>query len=379
MTLRPLLVLLTCVVASVSYIGAVTEVALVVMVLPIAVGVGVVAAGLRAHPLASVGTVLLLSGFASEAVNVLSGEYQGSVARSAAVAGLGTGTAVILSGTRRPALFLLPVLAIVAWALALGAGGRVEFVAVATAALALVALTAAERDRRYYVVPPRQMASVLLAVVLLTAAGVFAAHYQLSQVERSAVSPFRDSLATTIEPPAILSLTRHPPPSATQSSPAPEAPSPASANHPRLREVLRDLLWVVVGIAILGSAFLVVRVLWVGLAWRRLRRRLERKVSPPAAGAWMWAVAAHGRVGLAPAPHMSPDVVALPDAPGSPSLKALAAAVAPMVFSTTPTEASVVDVWPQAVDAAREGWRSSSRLRRARARWHGPRGKVAAH
>lgn len=373
MTLPPLLVLLTCVVASVSYIGAVTQTALVTMVLPLVVAVGVVACSMRTRRFAAVVTVGLLAGAGGEAVNILSGNYQGSVARSAGVASLAAGLAVVASAGRRPALFLLPVAGIVAWALALGAGARVELVAVVTAAVALLTLAAVERDRRAFVTPPRLAGSVVLAFLLAAAAGVFAAQFQLRHDSRPAASPFRETLATTIEPPKIFSLTRHPPPSATKADPAqPAAAAPGGTHHPRLHQLLRELIWVLLGLITLMVLGSLMRLLWVSLAWRRLRRRLLRRSQPAEAGAWTWALATLDRLGSPTPVHISPDMASAGGFELSEAVRALAQTVVPAVFAPSPA-VSTDDVWLQARTAVDDVWRSTGRLRRLRARWRTPR------
>jgi hypothetical protein len=373
MSFAPLLVLLTCVVASVSYIGAVTQPALATMVLPLVVVVGVLAALMRLRPVAAVWTVVLVAGAGGEAVNVLSGSYQGSVARSAGVASLATGLAVVISTTRRPALFLVPVAAIVAWALALGAGGRVELVAVVTAPLALLTLAAVERDRREFVATPRLAGTVLVAFLLVVAAGVFAAQFQLHHDLRHAASPFRQSLATTIEPPAILSLTRHPPPSATRAAPPPAA---SDAHRARLTPLLSKLARVSLALLGLLVALVVGRLAWVALAWRRLRRRLQCRAAPREAGAWVWALTSLDRMGSPVAAHVSPDIVL--DSPASEPLLALARTVTLAVFAPPDSFSPSGNAWPQAAALVEEAWQSAGRLRRVRARWHGPR-QVSPH
>jgi hypothetical protein len=374
MSIAPLLVLLTCVVASVSYFGAVTQSALATMVLPLVVVVGVLAMRLRG--LVAVWTVVLVAGAGGEVVNLLSGTTQGSVARSAGLASLATGLAVVLSATRRPAFFLFPVAAIVAWALALGAGGRVELVSIVAAGFALFALAAVERDRRAFVAPPRIAPSVLLAVVLLSAAGVFAGQFQLHHDSRPTASPFRETLATTIEPPAILSLTRHPPPSATQFVPP---PAPVVSHHSRLRYVVREFVWVGLGLLAGMVAVVVARLLWVALSWRQLRRRLERRVDRAEAGAWVWVLASLDRLGRPLPAHISPDVAMAAATGVTEPLRALARVVSPGVFAPASGTLASSGIWPQAHVVVHDAWSSASRIRRVRAHWQAPRRARRAH
>jgi hypothetical protein len=380
MILGPLLVLLTCLVASVSYIGAVTQSALLTFVLPTVLFVGLMALRLRSRPGPGVLTTVLLAGAVGEGVNIASGQFQGSVARSAGVAGLATGLAVVLGATKRPALFLLPVAGIVAWALALGAGARVELVAVVTAGVALVALAAVERDLRLFVKAPRMAGIVVLAMLLVVAAGVIAAQYQLHHDGRRAASPFRETLATTIEPPKILSLTRHPPPSATKAVPAPPVSAATPVNqHPRLHQLLKELLWLLLAILVVLLLGTLARLLWVALAWRRLRRRLQRHVVPTEAGAWSWTLAALERLGSPVAQQVSPDVALSDAVPLSKPVRLLAAAVAPAVFAPAGSVFPTVDAWLHARDAIGDAWKTAGRLDRLQARWRTPRGRARAH
>jgi hypothetical protein len=367
------LVLLASLVASVSYIGAVTQGALVTMVLPLVFVVGVVALRLRSRRLPALLAVVLSAGVGGELVNLLSGQFQGSVARSAAVAALAAGVAVFLSSSRRPALFLLPLAVIVAWALALGAGGRVGLVAVVTAGIAVVALAAVERDHRLYVVTPRVAGSVGLALLLVAAAGVMGAEYQLHHDGRRAASPFRQSLATTIEPPKILSLTRHPPPSATQAVPSPPTPRVTVPNdHQRLHQILREMLWGLLTLLLLLATVLVLRLLWVSLAWHRLRVRLQRREQPTEAGAWAWTLASLDRLGSPVAPHVSPDV-ASSEATAMPELvRVLARSVVPAVFAPASVMVAAPEAWSHARAAVDHAWHSCGRVRRLRARLRTP-------
>jgi hypothetical protein len=372
-----LLVALTCVVASVSYIGAVTQGALASMLLPVVLLAGLVAGRFRDRPiggLLAAGTTALVGG---EVVNVLSGNFQGPVARGTFVAALLTGVAVLVTGRRVAAAFLLPVVGILAWALALGAGGRVELVAVVTAAFALLSLAAVERERRSFESPPRTAPSVLAGLALVAVAGVFAGRYQLAHDHRTPASPFRSTLSTTVIPPAVLSLTRHPPRSATAPLPTRDPRIPAvvqaSASPSLLHRVLLRVGEAFAGLLALALLGLLLRLFWVAVAWKRLGRRLRRRSEPTEAGAWAWALATLDRLGQPVSPSLSPDLAAEPEAALSDQLRELAQTVTPAVFGP-PRDASHGTVaWSQAKAVHDDAWKTAGRWHRARARCVSPR------
>ncbi|MCW2673564.1 MAG: hypothetical protein JWP14_2153 [Frankiales bacterium] len=381
-----LLVLITCLAASVCYIGTVTEGALVTLLLPTVAVVGLLAVRLRDRGLRALVLVISVTAVASEAVNIASGAYQGPAARSTAVAALVTGLAVVLSGTRRPASFLFPVVAVVAWSLALGAGGQVQLVALITAGLALLALAAVEREQRAFVVPPRwQSASLVLALLLVVGAGVFASLFQLHNDGRQAASPFQKTLARTITPPSFLSLsngasTPHAtsPAAPARSSSGPASPRAAAAEHrSKVRRIVHDVLWAV--LVVIAALLLAVagRLVWAAWAWGRLYSRLVRSAVQPEAGAWLWTVAHLSRTGVQLPAHSSPDRVAAGALDGLTEplyqpVQQLARSVAPAVFAAPGTALSTEDVWRMARSTANTAWTSAGRLRRTHARWRLP-------
>ncbi|MCU1621244.1 MAG: hypothetical protein JWL79_89 [Frankiales bacterium] len=379
-----MLVLIACLAASVCYIGTVTEGALVTLLLPTVTVVGLLAVRLRDRPLRALVFVTVVTVVASEAVNVASGAYQGPAARSTAIAALATGLAVVLSGTRRPASFLLPVVAVVSWSLALGAGGQVQLLAVITAGLALLALAAVEREQRVFVVPPRWSASLLLALLLVIGAGIFASLFQLHNDSRQAASPFQKTLARTITAPAFLSLSNGSPVQRVSSPTSPRTSSlsgsPSSVAHAhraKVRRLVRDMLWAV--LALVAALVLVVcgRLVWAAWAWRRLYARLLRSAAPPEAAAWLWTIAHLSRTGVQLPAHSSPDRIAAGALDGLTErlcepVQKLACTVAPAVFAAPGTVLSTEDVWSMARCAANTAWTSAGRLRRTHARWRLP-------
>jgi hypothetical protein len=379
MNLGRLMVFLACLVSTLAYSGSVTLPALWTLVLPATLIVGsaaLFAQGLSASALA---VVIVSASAVGEIVNVVSGEYQGSVARSTFGGVVLTGLAVLLSGSRRPASFLLPFAGLIAWALALGSGGRVALVAVVSAALAAVALAVVERDARRYVSAPRLAPTLLLVLLLTVLAGVLVARVQLSSDLRQPASPFRSSLVTAVEPPHVLSLTDHAAPDLRVTRPSafpPESPNAASKREDaRVRRVA--LLALLAFLLVLLAAFilLLVRWLWVQLSWRLFRRRLKRR-STPEAGAWSWVVAVEQRVGDPLPLSASPDVV-LNLAPGEP-MRELAAQVSQSVFGPQRSRLAA-DPWLQAALVADEVWAAAGRGGRLRARFRTPERLDPAH
>ena len=165
---QQLAVTITCLVASVTYAGAVTTWAMGLFVLP-----GVAVAALLASLLAArrmsgmaIGVVgALVLGWA-ELANIWTGTANGPAARSTAFAAGWTVIAVVLAHSRWPALFLAGVAGVVAGAVVLGAAGEVRIVVVAAAVCAALTLGWIERSRRNWTAPPRRgIALVLLSLL----------------------------------------------------------------------------------------------------------------------------------------------------------------------------------------------------------------------
>jgi hypothetical protein len=382
-----LLTLLACAVASISYIGVITGDALAMFLLPTVSIVGLVAIRQRGRTLLGIALVTLLAGGGGEIVNLLSGEYEGPAARSTSLAALGTGLAVVLSGSRAPAAFLLPLVGVVAGANAFGAGGHVQVVAVATGCFASLALAAIERERRAVAGPQRRVAPVLVALMLVAGVGVFAALFQGEHDAHTAKAPLRQALTVPVKPPKLLGL-----PSQVLRPPAPAVnvtQDPSSSSQPTTRGRLTRVaeVWLLVllsaGMALLGA--LLLRVLVASWTWRRHYRRLSG--GRPATAAWTSAMAHLSRLEMAPQPSSSPDVIAcgrlrgIPDGLTRP-VQELASLVAPLIFGgAVATKKAERDAWLLATEIAEQAWNDASSLERLKARWRmapAPRGINAA-
>jgi hypothetical protein len=132
---QQLAVVITCLVAAVTYAGAVTSVALAGFVLPGVLVAAVIGSFLTARRMP--GTALVAGGVLalgwSELANVSTGATNGPVARSTFVAAICTLAAVVVVRSSWPALFLVPVAGSVCGAFLLGAAGEVRIVSVAAA------------------------------------------------------------------------------------------------------------------------------------------------------------------------------------------------------------------------------------------------------
>src|SRR3954452_8578690 len=140
----------TCLVAALSYAGAVTQNALLTGVLTGVFGCAVLVAAQvkkRRPGMAVLTGVAVAFGWAV-VVNMLTGDSNGPAARSTFVAAVCTTLAMVAVGSRWPGLFVLPVGGIVFGALALGAGGEVRVVALAVVVAVVAALAVVEHERR---------------------------------------------------------------------------------------------------------------------------------------------------------------------------------------------------------------------------------------
>jgi hypothetical protein len=361
-------VIATCVVASCAYAGVVRLGALLSLVLPAVVITGVVAASVVRRPLTGLLAVALTSLATAEVVNIISGEFQGPAARATAAGAFLTGIAVILAKGRHSAGFVIAVTGIVCSAMALGGGGQVRTVALATAISATLSLLAVERHRT----GDSRTAGIALAgvfavlVVLAGAAGALV--LQSHSNTRPARIPFPE-LAQNRPPavPGLLAVRRG-------AAPAAAVPSAARpADHPHRGGVLRLL---VAGLAavLVGLVLLTVgRLAWARLSWRRLRhRRAGGEPADRVTGAWLFAIARLAALGEAVAPSASPDVISRSAA--DPDLRQLGTLVEQNVFAPTVDvpPATAAAAWAHADNALRSVRARSDRRTRLRTAWRIP-------
>lgn len=309
-----LAVVVTCLVAAMTYAGAVTMDGMGLFVLPGVVGAALVGSFLAARRMSGVALILggaLVLGWA-ELVNVWSGVGAGPAARSTAVAGVCTLVAVVVARSDSPALFLVPVAASVCGALLLGAGSEVRSVAVAAVVCAALTLGSIERSRRDWTARPRRGPALGVLTLLI---GAIAAAVVLLQVQRDATPPealasglayphikppWHDPLGSpkprgstpppaqvSAPPPTRSSIPPHQNPPHPRSKPITHRPKPVT---PRPRHSSPSRIWQYVLAAILLLLLaLAARLLAVRLAWRRLRRRLAAGTpAEQVTGAWTW-------------------------------------------------------------------------------------------
>jgi hypothetical protein len=351
----------TCLVAGLAYSGAVTGLALLVFVLP---GVLLAAASTTAVARLSAWGGLLAGGAVAlvwgEVVNLVSGNGNGPAARSTFAAALFTAVAVAAGAGPAPACFLLGVVGVLAGALALGAGAEVGPVAVATAVVAVVALAVVARAGEAWAErPPGRLAVLLLALVVGAAvAAVVVVADRQTTADPAVLSA--GAVDDSIRPPGFLALPT-PTPTAARTHAA-DQQAPAPAGHAAGDESRSPFWWLLAVLVVIVLA-VPVRLAWVALAWRRLRRRLRRG-SPVerVAGAWVWARRRIVATGLELPINLSPDAVAAgrgtSGLPRSvrPALVRLARTTEVAMFAPSdgPTEAEVTSAWEAADLAAGE-------------------------
>lgn len=352
-----------CVVATLAYSGAVTVVALLAFVLPAVVLVTILTALVSRLSVRAAVVAGLLSALAvSEVVNLLSGTANGPAARSSFAAATFTGLAVAAVLGPAPVLFTAGVVGVLVGALGLGAGAEVAPVAVATAVVTVVALAVVEAQaRRWSRRPPQLLVVVLLALLVggLVATIALQADRQLDG-DPAVLAP--GAVQQTIRPPQVLgdpdprpTPTVTPNPTSTTTVDDPDATPPAESPPP-LRAI-----WLVVALVVLTVLLSVaLRMLWVALAWRLLRRRLRRGSDrEQVAGAWVWCTRRLRAAGW-PMPHsLSADAVGagvgtaqLPRAV-RPPLRQVAGLTVEAVYSPRPDDPDAATAWAAADEVGR--------------------------
>jgi hypothetical protein len=393
--LQSLGVVVTCVIAALTYAGAVTTVGMAFVL------AGVVGAALFGSVLASrglFGAALVLGGGLvlawSEIVNIWSGIGDGPAARSTAVACTCTLIAVVVARSASPALFLLPVAGSVIGALLLGAGSEVRSVAVLTAVSAALTLGSIERSRRNWAEPPRRGP---LFPLLLLAIGAIAVACVLLQVQRDSRPPealLAGRLYPHIKPPwsdplgTVTNKIGGHAPGTGKTSPPPSAgqrTKPPTHQHrvvPHKKAPPPSQIWLYVLLGVLVVLLAIAgRLLAVRLAWRRLRRRLASGApAEQITGAWAWMRIRLDTFRLPLAAAASPDLVVagvagsgLPPEVFRP-LQTLAAATTTAAFAGAETLGAddVTGAWEAAGEADESAHDTVSRLRRAWLAFRGP-------
>jgi hypothetical protein len=291
----------------------VTLVALLTFILPAIVLVAVVTAGVARLSLRLAGVAGLAAALVvAEIVNLVSGTANGPAARSTFVAATFTVLAVAAVLGPAPALFAAAVVGVVVGALGLGAGAEVAPVAVATAVVTVVALAVVEaQDRRWTRRPPQLTAVVVLAVVV----GAFVATIALQADRRLDGDPAvlaPGAVQPSIRPPEVLGdpdprLSATPTPTDTPTAGVDSGvPPPSTEPVVPLRTIWLGVLLVVLALLVCVA----LRILWVALAWRLLRRRLRRgSKGEQVAGAWVWATRRLRAAGWPIPPSLSADAV----------------------------------------------------------------------
>jgi hypothetical protein len=375
-----LAVVVTVLVASVSYSASVTTHGLVLFVLPGAL-VGALAAlwmADRSMNVYAVGAAGLLAALAwATLANSISGETSGPVARSTFVASACAALALTAPISRFPVTFLLPVVGTVVGALVLGAGGQVVAVSVITAVLSVISVAWLESARRRWVEPPRRAGLLPVLALLLGAAALAAVVLQTGGLGGS---PFTEGAIPPVTSPTSTPTTT---PTATPTPTESATTNPAvteKQNKHLGRALIIVLLILLAGLLILLIA-LAARVVYVAVAWRRLRARLQS--GPPEAaigGAWVWAqtrLAVYGVLlpASTPVDVISRDAssLALPEAVREP-MAALAELTVRAIFNadSETTGGEALDAWALAEAAPRGARPGVTRVRLAQRWLRGP-------
>jgi hypothetical protein len=402
-------VTVTCLVAAVTYAGAVTTWAMGLFVLPGVAGAALLASLLAAYGMSgiAIGVVgALVLGWA-ELANVWTGTANGPAARSTFFAAGFTVVAMLFAHSRWPALFLAGVAGVVAGALALGAAGEVRIVAVAAAVCAALTLGWIEQSQRHWTAPPRRGIALVLLSLLAGAAATGAvlaeAHNDPRPPELAAqgrefprIKPaWSDPLATATA--AQHDTNARPKPQAKPHTPrqtSKPAAERASRSHSApvpehtTRSTWFDVIAAIALVVLVLAALVATRLLFARLAWRRVRRRLaEGSPADQIIGAWAWTRMRLEASRLSLAVDVSPDVVAVRRTmEGVPAgvyrpLRALASATTTAAFSREQSLSAgeVAAAWRAAGRADESARVSLTRCARARLALRGPASTVGSH
>jgi hypothetical protein len=320
-----LAVLASCAAAAASYWSPISDVGFIAFLVPtmLLAAASSIPAALRGAPASGLPLALAVAVGWAVAVNLLAGQDNGPAARSAFYIGVGTVLAVAAAGSDRPALFLAPLMGILAGGLAGGSAGTGEAAAVVCVALAVVALAWVDSDRAAWAARPPRIWFVPTAAVI-AAAGAAAFLY----------------LQGYDWPEVVVT--------------APMAPPDVA--------LWLYLLIALAGLVAVASVAGALRFFYVRSLWRRARRRLEARQPPAAgvAGAWRWTRARIALYGLPLPVHLAPDLAARGELPGVPvkiakPLRQLADLAVPAAFAaegmTTVEDAR--DAWQLADDVVR--------------------------
>lgn len=413
-------VTVTCLVAAVTYAGAVTTWAMGLFVLPGVAGAALLASLLAARrmpgmAIAVVGALVLGWG---ELANVWTGTANGPAARSTAFAAGWTVIAVVLAHSRWPALFLVGVAGVVDGALVLGAGGEVGVVAVAAAVCAALTLGWIERSRRNWTARPRRGFALVLLSLLAGAAAAGAVLLQAQKDPRRpelvaqgreypAIKPtWTDPLGTASKSLGGTAAQQrtNPKPKTAASHPKSHTPhhtSTPTAKHATLphhrasarKHTTRSRVWLYVLAGILlfllaVALIIAARLLATRFAWRRVRRRLAAgEHADQVTGAWAWTRMRLDACRLPLAVDASPDSVALgraaEDFPADvfTPLRELATATTAAAFAHERSigRGEVAAAWRAAGQADASARGHLTRRGRARLAFRGPVRRARAH
>lgn len=367
-----LALVLTCLLAASTYSGAITTTALLIFVLPCLVFTVLAGFRFRGSTLPALLTVGLVGLASSEVVNLLSGADYGPAARSSFLSASGSGAVIVLAASAAPALMLLPVAAMIAGALALGAAQEVRGPSAATAVMALVALAVVERRRRSPVGLQLDVLGVAVPLLISVVLGVLLINVQNVRFDKEPYLPFPDSVRAEIRPFSQPSPTPSPTPRPTVNPTPSASPSQTAAEPPaaRPRPTNQLLLNVLLFLLVLLSPLLV----WLLArgrsiaSWRRAGQRLQQGSGKQVVtGAWVWAAARRASLGDGFDRWESPDVLLASGVLAADQrLTELATLVSRAAFSSAHTsDEQGREAWATAASAWQDARAASPSWRRA--------------
>lgn len=368
---QQLAVLGTCIVAALACSGAVTSTVLLIYVLPGCLVTGLLAVLLsRTVGLATASSLAVLTALGlAQLTNLSSGDTSGPVARSTFLTAGCTALAVVLSRRAAPLLVALPVGGVLGSALWLGAADEVVPVLGAVVACLVIVLPSLARADRREIRRRRRLVVPTIAVLTVVAA-VGADRVQEALVHGPPVTFDAAQVDGSIIP-AGRSEARSGSPTIT------DAARPTATPLPAADSAASGVRWwplVAFVLALLVVAILL-RGIWASARRQRRRRRL-RGGDPVSAtlGAWHWTFEQLLAYGVAAAPTVTPDELALGrqqlNLPGAAQerLRSLAAQAAYAGFAATrrPSAEDAITAWAvsgEVLDAVRSTVPWPARLR----------------
>lgn len=278
---------LTCALASLAILGALTPWAYLAFVLPAAIAPVVLLSGLAvARPVVTLVVGLAIALGWAECANLVTGTSNGPVARSTFVVGAAAVIALVCSATGFAALMVIAPLAVLAFAATYGFQSLAWSLIVCAVAITVLALHGLPASDAVGAARWRTQSRSVIAVLAVTLAASVAVAMAAPDRSLSPVATPLPQATASAEP--SLSPT---PATVEPSAPAPVAAEPTPATSwfaSRVFSAALALLAVLILLALVALG----RIVFVQWTWQRIRRQLNRG-SPRGRvlGAWRWTLA----------------------------------------------------------------------------------------